>query len=107
MTVTSIFTFKRNRPFSVQNVVDGLKGSVKKTAAQKALESLVESNRITAKEFGKNKAFFPDQSQFEVPSKEEVDKMNKTIADAQSRFYALDAKRKALEQGLLLSCHYP
>ncbi|KAH7826905.1 putative Homologous-pairing protein 2 [Monocercomonoides exilis] len=90
------FINKQNRPFSVQNVVDGLKGKIKKTATQKALDALVEKSQVTLKEFGKSKIYFADQSQFEVPSKEEIAQMDETINQTQDELRELESTAKSM-----------
>ena len=86
--------------------MDSLQGKVKKTAAQRSLEALVEAGQITCKEFGKNKAYFPDQSQIEVPDKEEIESIIQGIADAEKRVAEMEAQRKALEQGFASLIHH-
>lgn len=84
----------------MQNIVDSLQGKIKKSVVQKSLDSLLDSKQISAKEFGKSKVYYADQSNFEVPPKEEVEKTNKQIADEQSLLYDLESQKKALEQGI-------
>ena len=97
-----IFPFQKNRPFNTQNIVDILHQTIKKTAAQRALDSLVSSNQIATKEFGKTKLYFADQSQFQAPSEDQVREEMETISSTQSTLYDLEATKKAMEQGLFI-----
>ncbi|KIZ06400.1 hypothetical protein MNEG_1546 [Monoraphidium neglectum] len=65
---------QHNKPFNAVGVGDYLavKG-IKKTAVQKALDSLAAAGKLTAKEFGKTKIYLPPQDGLEVLSKEELD----------------------------------
>jgi 26S proteasome regulatory subunit (ATPase 3-interacting protein) len=95
------FPKQQNRPFSVQNFVDNLKGKVKKAAAQKALDSLAEGQLIAVKELGKAKVYYANQDQFDVPSKDEILEMDQRISDAQTELLALETQKKAMESGSL------
>ncbi|KAK2947222.1 putative Homologous-pairing protein 2 like protein [Blattamonas nauphoetae] len=88
---------EKNRPFSVQNMIDNLKNVYKKAGVTKALETMAEDGRIGVKEFGKAKMYFADQSQFEVPSEEESRAMDEAISEAQEKKDTLDRDRKMLE----------
>ncbi|KAA6396617.1 MAG: putative homologous-pairing protein 2 [Streblomastix strix] len=88
---------KQNRPFSVQNLIDNLHGQVKKAVAQRALDSLAADSRIALKEFGKNKVYFADQTQFEVPSNERIEEIDENIQQAQNELAESEAERKGLE----------
>jgi hypothetical protein len=43
----------QNRPYNLQTVVDNLKGAIKKGAAQKAIDNLVQKGAVKAKEYSK------------------------------------------------------
>ncbi|KAI3882785.1 hypothetical protein MKX03_020785 [Papaver bracteatum] len=78
------FVNEQNRPLNAQNVADALqKDNLKKTAVQKALDSLCDSGRITFKEYGKQKIYVARQDQFDIPNSEELDRMKKENATLQ------------------------
>lgn len=49
------FLENHNRPFSLNEVHQGIKGDFGKTAIQKALDSLVEEQKVKEKTYGKQK----------------------------------------------------
>eukprot|EP00187_Rhodella_violacea_P015879 CAMPEP_0184730824 /NCGR_PEP_ID=MMETSP0314-20130426/48815_1 /TAXON_ID=38298 /ORGANISM="Rhodella maculata, Strain CCMP 736" /LENGTH=95 /DNA_ID=CAMNT_0027197077 /DNA_START=102 /DNA_END=386 /DNA_ORIENTATION=- len=52
----------QNRPFSVQNIVDALqKHSIKKTAVDRSLASLLDAASITQKLYGKSAVYLVAQ----------------------------------------------
>lgn len=72
------FLFQQNRPLNSQNVADALqKFNLKKTAVQKALDSLCDGGQISFKEYGKQKIYLARQDQFSIPNAEELDLMKK------------------------------
>ncbi|EFJ19544.1 hypothetical protein SELMODRAFT_418879 [Selaginella moellendorffii] len=83
------FINEQNRPLNVQIVADTLqKHGIKKTAAQKILDSFAESGKISFKEYGKQKIYLAKQDQFEIPSKEELESMKADIAKLQESLAA-------------------
>lgn len=101
------FMLKQNRPFNAQTVVDGLKSVVKKTAAAKALEALADRGPLTLKEYGKQKVYFPNQDQFEVPDAavlkeldDEVVQLTREVADLTEQVGAVDRANKDLDNEL-------
>lgn len=71
------FLLERNRPYSSTNLVDEMHGEFTKTNIQKALDQLVEENKITCKLAGKTaKLYFAKQEGKEVASKEELVQMD-------------------------------
>jgi hypothetical protein len=50
-----------NRPYNVQMVVDNLHGSVGKSAMQKILDHFADKEKLTRKEFGKQKIYWRNQ----------------------------------------------
>ncbi|XP_010263415.1 PREDICTED: homologous-pairing protein 2 homolog isoform X2 [Nelumbo nucifera] len=86
----------QNRPLNSQNVADALqKYNLKKTAVQKALDSLSESGRISFKEYGKQKVYLARQDQFDIPNSEELDRMKKENAKLQQD---LEDRKKAVSE---------
>jgi predicted transcriptional regulator len=100
-TVLSHVT-SQNRPFNAQNVADALgKHGIKKGAAQKYLEQLVDAGKIAVKDAGKQKVFFALQDG-DVLSAEETKAMEFEIKEKTSELseakQALAQKHAALRQ---------
>ncbi|XP_047332931.1 homologous-pairing protein 2 homolog [Impatiens glandulifera] len=90
------FVNEQNRPLNSQNAADSLqKFNLKKTAVQKALDSLADSGRISFKEYGKQKIYIAKQDQFDIPSSEELNQMKGENAKLQEK---LDEQKKALSE---------
>ncbi|EIE19318.1 TBPIP-domain-containing protein [Coccomyxa subellipsoidea C-169] len=65
------FLQQQNRPFNAQGVTDHLaQYGVKKTQAQKALDTLSEASKIVCKEFGKTKIYMALQNNGDDLTKE-------------------------------------
>lgn len=71
------------------------KFNLKKTAIQKALDSLAESGKITFKEYGKQKIYLARQDQFQIPNTEELNQMKDENAKLQEM---VDEQKKANSQ---------
>lgn len=80
----------------MQNVADFLqKFNLKKGQIQKALDSLVDSGRISFKEYGKQKIYLARQDQFDIPNNEELNHMKEENAKLQEK---LVEQRKAISE---------
>ncbi|KAI3516759.1 hypothetical protein L1887_15770 [Cichorium endivia] len=78
------FVNEQNRPLNSQTVADFLqKFNLKKTAIQKALDTLADSGKITFKEYGKQKIYLARQDQFQIPNTEELNQMKEENAKLQ------------------------
>ncbi|KAJ0974908.1 hypothetical protein J5N97_016873 [Dioscorea zingiberensis] len=85
-----------NRPLNSQNVADALqKFNLKKTAIQKALDTLSDSGQISFKEYGKQKIYIARQDQFKIPNVQELDQMKKENSKLQDE---LEAQKKAIAE---------
>ncbi|KAK1263804.1 hypothetical protein QJS04_geneDACA011904 [Acorus gramineus] len=85
---------EQNRPLNSQNVADALqKYNLKKTAVQKALDSLSDSGQISFKEYGKQKIYIARQDQFNIPNSEELEQMKKENSKLQEE---LEKQNKAI-----------
>jgi 26S proteasome regulatory subunit (ATPase 3-interacting protein) len=69
----------KNRPFSVQNLVENLHGQVKKAMCQKCVDKLVKEGKVTLKENKKAKIYFMNQEDVPVMDKEELKQMDDQI----------------------------
>ncbi|PXF40821.1 hypothetical protein BWQ96_09479 [Gracilariopsis chorda] len=87
------FLKARNRPFSVQNIVDSLqKAGIKKAAAERSLASLVEKKLVTKKEYGKAKIFIAAQGLIDIPSQEEVNELDEEIKKLQEQLSSVSGQ---------------
>lgn len=87
---------QQNRPLNTQNAADALqKFNLKKTAVQKALDSLADAGKITFKEYGKQKIYIARQDQFEIPNNEELAQMKEENATFQEQ---LQEKKKTISE---------
>nr|KAJ0193847.1 hypothetical protein LSAT_V11C800404550 [Lactuca sativa] len=86
----------QNRPLNSQTVADFLqKFNLKKTAIQKALDTLADSGKITFKEYGKQKIYLARQDQFQIPNTEELNQMKEENSKLQQ---ILEEQKKANSQ---------
>ncbi|KNA10082.1 hypothetical protein SOVF_147590 [Spinacia oleracea] len=104
------FVNEQNRPLNTQNVADALqKFNLKKTAVQKALDSLADSGKIAFKEYGKQKIYIARQDQFEIPNSEELSHMKEENGKLQEQINVqkravseLEGETRALQSNLTL-----
>ena len=87
-----------NRPFNTQQVSDHTAGTVKKPAAQIALDTLTEEGVIEVKAFGKNKVYYAKQSVLEKPDPEKLQQLEKEVTTTHENI-----QQAQLEQQKLLS----
>lgn len=81
-----IFSLQQNKPLNSQNVADFLqKFNLKKTAIQKALDSLADNGKISFKEYGKQKIYLARQDQFDIPNNEELNRMKEENSKLQEQ----------------------
>lgn len=104
------FVNKQNRPLNSQNVADALqKYNLKKTAVQKALDTLSDSGQISFKEYGKQKIYVARQDQFNILNSEELDQMKKDnsklqeeLGNQKKAMGEVEAEIRALQSNLTL-----
>mmetsp|Transcript_6393 Transcript_6393/g.19333 ORF Transcript_6393/g.19333 Transcript_6393/m.19333 type:complete len:237 (-) Transcript_6393:2974-3684(-) len=90
-TLVMTYMSRQNRPFSLQQVVDALQSSgLKKTGCERALMSLVEKEKVTMKEFGKAKIFLCRQENIDMPSEDEMKKLDEDVRTATEELEQLD-----------------
>lgn len=89
-----------------QNVADALqKYNLKKTAVQKALDTLAENGQISYKEYGKQKIYLARQDHFKIPNNQELDQMKKDNSKLQDELGAQKKTISEVEAGILLFPH--
>ncbi|CAL1392777.1 unnamed protein product [Linum trigynum] len=104
------FVNQQNRPLNSQIVADSLqKDNLKKTAVQKALDTLVDTGKISFKEYGKQKIYIARQDQFEIPNAEELAqikddnaKLQQKLGEQKKATAEVEAEIKALKSNLTL-----
>ncbi|CAI2369696.1 unnamed protein product [Moneuplotes crassus] len=90
----------QNRPYSIQNIIDNLRGEIRKAQTQKILDALTEENILTCKEYGKAKIYLINQDIFPETTNEDLEKLDKEIDTKKKEFEELDAKLKSLNSDL-------
>lgn len=79
-----------------QNVADALqKYNLKKTAIQKALDSLSDNGQISFKEYGKQKIYLARQDQFKIPNSQELEQMKMENSNLQEE---IEVQKKAISE---------
>lgn len=66
-----VYLRRTNRPYSLNDIIGNLKGEVGKTVAQRALNSLMEQQLVTGKQYGKTWIYFVPQAEEEEEKEEE------------------------------------
>ena len=90
---------KTNKPYSVQYVVDHLQvHAVKKAAAQRALDVLVEKGQVMEKVNGKAKIYYQNQGELEKLEPEELWACQQENKLMQQQVAALSSEVKDLER---------
>lgn len=77
------------------------KFNLKKTAVQKALDSLADGGKITFKEYGKQKIYLARQDQFQIPNTEELNQMKEENSKLQEMLEEQKKANSQLEAGTL------
>lgn len=91
---------QQNRPLNSQNVADALqKFNLKKAAVQKSLDSLADGNRISFKEYGKQKIYLARQDSFHISTPQELSDMKDSNASLQRRLADQKKSLAELESG--------
>ncbi|KAJ9467535.1 Homologous-pairing protein 2 [Diplonema papillatum] len=97
---------RENRPYNAQLVSDNTAGSVKKPTAQKCLEDLVVKGQVKAKDFGKNRVYFPNQDLLPRLTAEEEAALDAQISEVKQEEANLTARYKKIstETAALKAC---
>ncbi|XP_020582152.1 homologous-pairing protein 2 homolog isoform X2 [Phalaenopsis equestris] len=104
------FVNEQNRPLNSQNVADALqKYNLKKSAIQKALDTLADTGQISFKEYGKQKIYLARQDQFKILSSQELDQMKRENSQLQEQINSqkqavreIEAEIRVLQSNLTL-----
>lgn len=98
------YMYKQNRPYSMLNVFDNLRATIKKPNVQKILDKLTDIGKLQAKEYGKAKIYLLNQNllpevnesdlaqidQDIVEKTEELGKLKEEIKEIQGQIKELD-----------------
>lgn len=76
------------------------KFNLKKTAVQKALDTLAENGKISFKEYGKQKIYLARQDQFEIPNSEELNQMKEENTKLQEDLVNQKKAISEVEEGI-------
>lgn len=85
------YMLQQNRPYSVINLFDNLRGSIKKKLLESTLNSLVEKEYIIGKQYNSmvylvNQKLFPPINEVEVKKlNDKISSLEKSITDAQEK----------------------
>lgn len=103
------YMYDTNRPYSVQNVFDNLRGAVKKASLQKVMDTLTAEGRLQMKEFGKAKIYLVNQKLLQEASPEELQQIESEIRDLEdeerynlNRIKELQTQHKELSSALCI-----
>lgn len=72
---------EHNRPCSMQNIFDGLKGQVRRLTIHKILKSLVEEGQLVSKDFNKLMVYMINPKTMPTIPKEEIERLNSEMAE--------------------------
>lgn len=78
------------------NIFDNLHGKIKKAACQKALDNLVDSGELQAKEFGKAKIYLLNQQNIPQVSVEDMDKLKENLNEIKKEHTKLSEEVKEM-----------
>jgi len=100
--VDAVFTYLRdqNRPYSVNDMVLNLHKEHGKTAIQKALDKLVEDERVREKTYGKQKVYVISQANLPAAAPEELRQMDTTIEQKEKLVKEKEVKLKEVQTEL-------
>lgn len=73
------YMLEQNRPYSFQNILDNLKGQIKKVSGLKAAEHLVSEGKLLGKDFGKARVYLPNQAMLPTPDQPTLDRLDEAI----------------------------
>ena len=94
------WVWQQNRPINTQMVADALqKHGIKKTSAQKVMDSLAADGKISFKDYGKQRVYVANQAQFDIPDIDELDAMKKQNQQLQADVTDVRVQVSALEAG--------
>lgn len=91
---------EKNRPYSINDLVLNLHNKHTKAVIQKTISTLVTKKHVTEKVYGKQTVYVASQDNVEVPTPEELDEMDSTLASLKSEQELLSNQHKELSSEL-------
>lgn len=91
------FFRKRNRPFSLQDVVTAFQNEMTKSVVQKGIDRLIGKGQLMEKCFGKTKIYFLDQKDSLPVGPDEVHRLDQELDNANRELSELKNKLKTKE----------
>ncbi|EEA06497.1 uncharacterized protein CMU_009890 [Cryptosporidium muris RN66] len=88
----------QNRPYSIQNVVDNLHNIYSKKQVTEEMERLAVEGKFICKEYGKQKVYLVNQSEYQELNKEEMAELDKEISNLEDINRQLEIRLKSLKQ---------
>ncbi|CAR29470.1 hypothetical protein ZYGR_0AD01520 [Zygosaccharomyces rouxii] len=100
-TLIESYLISQYRPFAINDIVLNLHGQITKAAATKALDSLVQEHRVTAKTFGKVIIYSCNEKELELPAGVESDNFTFAhLAELRKELKELDSDKSAVTEAL-------
>ncbi|OMJ81292.1 hypothetical protein SteCoe_18286 [Stentor coeruleus] len=91
------YMFHQNRPYSLLNIFDNLRGAIKKPQMQKVLDKLVENGKFQSKEYGKVKIYLVNQQLIPEISQTELEELDHKIAELNEELETIRTEVKELQ----------
>jgi 26S proteasome regulatory subunit (ATPase 3-interacting protein) len=91
---------RTNRPYSAIDIFNNLKGKIPKTMVVKCLNSMVESERIKGKLYGKQWVYVARQDLLDCPTQEQIAVMDDRIDELKSEIATCTTTNKSLDTEL-------
>ena len=95
---------RQNRPYSIQNILDNLRGTVPKKICETVLDALCEEKVLTMKEYGKAKIYLANQDNFPANNPAQIAEIDNQIKQNKEHIEALQAQLKQLTSQLKNTC---
>jgi hypothetical protein len=93
------FMIQQNRPYSVQNVVDLMKGQIKKTQCQNILNKLVQDEVLIMKEYN-SVIYLANQNLFDKVEQLDIEKVDKETEESKTQIAKLKDTNSTLSTEL-------
>lgn len=94
------YMVEQNRPYSFQNILDNLRGQVKKASGQRAADKLVTDGKLQSKDFGKSRVYLVNQASLPIPDQARLDRLDEEIKEKSTALAELKAEVKTMQQSL-------
>lgn len=95
---------KQNRPYSVKNILDNLRGAVPKKVCETVLDQLCSEKVLQVKEYGSSKIYLANQENFPVQNQDALNKLDEQIKTNKENIDELQAQLKILNLQLKNTC---